>query len=277
MKKLNSSSSLSFVCGPGRSLLVVALVVSTFFSGSRAAHAAPPSSGLVAWWRADGNANDSADSHHGVLLNGMGFTAGISGQAFLGGAANQKVMVPDSLDFQLTSSLSIGMWVNASGYSYTAFMRGDDRPGLDPYALSLDGGGLMGLQITDAANNTKFLSAPLPFNTWVQVTGTLDGSTGDMRLYFNGIMVAQDFTAIRPFGPLSGSNPGIGIGNVPGVNNFPFAGAIDEVVLYNRALSPQEVLTLVPEPAVGSLLVLALLLRRPRFLTLHVVSLLGWK
>jgi Concanavalin A-like lectin/glucanases superfamily len=103
----------------------------------------------------------------------------------------------------------------------------------------------------------------------VQVTGTLDGSTGEMRLYFNGIMVAQDFTAIRPFGPLSGSNPGIGIGNVPGVNNFPFAGAIDEVVLYNRALSPQEVLTLVPEPAVGSLLVLALLLRRPRFLTLH--------
>jgi hypothetical protein len=253
MKKIHSTSFPSFVYGPVRSLFVAALVLSTF-SSSRAA---PPSSGLVAWWRADGNANDSAGSHNGVLLNGMGFTAGISGQAFLGGAANQKVMVPDSPDFQLTSSLSIGMWVNASGNSYTAFMRGDDRPGLDPYALGLNGGGLMGLQITDAANNTKFLSAPLPFNTWVQVTGTLDGSTGDMRLYFNGVLVAQDFTAIRPFGLLTGSNPGIGIGNVPGVNNFPFAGAIDEVILYNRALSPQEVLSLVPEPAAGSLLAVA--------------------
>jgi hypothetical protein len=136
-------------------------------------------------------------------------------------------------------------------------MRGDDRTGLDPYALSLNGGGLMGLQITDAANNTKFLSAPLPFNTWVQVTGTLDGATGDMRLYFNGVLVAQDFTTIRPLGALTGSNPGIGIGNVPGFNNFPFAGAIDEVVLYNRALSPQEVLSLVPEPGAGSLLAVA--------------------
>src|SRR5262245_39108160 len=125
MRKLNSSSSLSFVFATSRSLFVAALVISTFFSGSRAARALPPTAGLVAWWRADGNANDSAGSHHGVLLNGMGFTAGISGQAFLSGAADQKVMVPDSLDFQLTSSLSIGMWVNGTGNSYTAFMRGD--------------------------------------------------------------------------------------------------------------------------------------------------------
>src|SRR2546423_15441181 len=27
----------------------------------------PPTAGLVAWWRAEGNANDSADSHHGFL------------------------------------------------------------------------------------------------------------------------------------------------------------------------------------------------------------------
>ena len=31
--------------------------------------------GLVAWWKAEGNANDSAGGHHGVLYNGATATA----------------------------------------------------------------------------------------------------------------------------------------------------------------------------------------------------------
>jgi hypothetical protein len=34
----------------------------------------PPISGLVSWWRGDGNANDSADGNNGTALNGAGYT-----------------------------------------------------------------------------------------------------------------------------------------------------------------------------------------------------------
>lgn len=204
----------------------------------------PPSVGLVAWWRGDGNADDSAGSHNGTLQGGMGFTTGMFGQAFAGGS-NKRVLVPDSPDFELTTSVSIGAWVNIQANGYTVLLRGDDRPGLDPYALSMDGANNMGFQITDATGAAKSIFAPIPFNVWVQVTATLDDSTGDMRLYFNGNLVAEAFTTIRPFGALDPTqNPGIGIGNTP-TYDFPFMGAIDEVVLYQRALSPSEVMSLV--------------------------------
>src|SRR5207244_4185334 len=71
-----------------------------------AAQYSPPSSGLVGWWRGEGNASDSADSHYGTLEGGMGFSSGVIGQAFSAGS-NQRAFVPDSAAFELTS-LSIG-------------------------------------------------------------------------------------------------------------------------------------------------------------------------
>src|SRR5262245_33375491 len=110
----------------------------------------PPTSGLVGWWRGDGNANDSSgNGHNGTLVNGMGFAAGLFNQAFQGGE-NQRVLVPDSPAFQLTSSLTIAGFGNLrSGYAILQY--GDNRPGLDPYQLSGDGAGHMVFQIETAA------------------------------------------------------------------------------------------------------------------------------
>ena len=41
-----------------------------------------PAADLVAWWRAENNAQDFAGTNHGVLRNGAGFAAGQVGQAF---------------------------------------------------------------------------------------------------------------------------------------------------------------------------------------------------
>src|SRR5208282_1513367 len=69
------------------------------------------------------------------------------------------------------------------------------------------------------------------------------GSSGTMSIYTNGMLAAQTITTIRPFGALiPGDSPGIGIGNVnDGQNNFPFVGDIDEISLYNRALTAGEI------------------------------------
>ncbi len=190
----------------------------------------------MAWWRAEDNANDSADSHNGTLEGGMGFTAGVFCQAFDAGS-NKRVYVPDSAAFQLTGSLTIGAWINATAQGYCILMRGDNRTGLDPYLLGSDFSSHLVFQITASGSSFKTLSAPLAFNQWEQVTATLDDATGDMRIYVNGTVVAEDFTTVRPFGPLDNSQvPGIGIGNVQDRFDFPFVGGLDEVVLYNSAL-----------------------------------------
>jgi RHS repeat-associated protein len=64
-----------------------------------------------------------------------------------------------------------------------------------------------------------------------------------MKLYVNGQLASQTNTTIRPIGALiPGDSPGLGIGNVnDGFNNFPFTGDIDEISLYNRALTAGEI------------------------------------
>ena len=66
--------------------------------------------GLVGWWRGDGNGNDSAGNHNGILV-GMGFAEGVYNQAFATGNG-RRVLIPDDLAFQLTNSLTTAAWVN---------------------------------------------------------------------------------------------------------------------------------------------------------------------
>jgi hypothetical protein len=74
---------------------------------------------------------------------------------------------------------------------------------------------------------------------WIHVAGILDDTTGTMSLYTNGVLAVQVSTSVRPFAELlPDQSPGIGIGNLnDGGNNFPFCGEIDEIALYDRALT----------------------------------------
>ena len=219
-----------------------------------------PTDGLVARWSAEGTADDSTGAHDGSPFGDVSYIPGPFGQAFSIGDGG--IFVPDSPDFQLTHSLTIGLWIKPTPDSWVVFFRGDARPGLDPYAISMDRDhpGNIGLQITDASDNTKFLSAPIVgWNVWQQVTATLDDASGDMRVYVNGNLMAEDTTAIRPFGELDPDwLPGVAIGNATPPYDFPLQGGLDEVVLYSRALSPSEVMSLVPEPSIWSVLAVGL-------------------
>ena len=216
----------------------------------------PPQNGLVGWWSGNGDATDSSGNGHNGTIQGEGFTTGLYGQAFASDS-NQRVFIPDSAGFQLTGSLTIAAWINMTSPSYIILQRGDERPGLDPWQLSGNGQGAMGINIEDASDNAAYAYATIPLNQWVQVTGTLDASTGDLRFYIDGVLASELFTSIRPFANLDPTqNPGVGLGNNPQSDiNFPFVGSIDEVLLYNRALSPEEVASLVPEPGTASMLV----------------------
>jgi hypothetical protein len=205
----------------------------------------PPPSGLIGWWKGDGNGNDSVAGNNATSMPGIYFTNGVVNQAF---SCNQLlfgtgVKIPDRSAYALTNSLSIAAWVQPRGNGYLIFFRGDNRGGYDPYTLGMNFNNVVAFTICDANNNAASVSATLPYNQWWHVVGTLDGASGTMTIYTNGVIAAQTNTTIRPFGDLiPGDSPGIGIGNVnDGINNFPFLGDIDEVSLFNRALSQAEV------------------------------------
>ena len=80
---------------------------------------APPVTGLVSWWRGEGNANDSADSNNGSALNGAGYSPGAFGTGFFFDGVNDHVRIADSPNLRLTTAFTLAAWVNpASSGSY---------------------------------------------------------------------------------------------------------------------------------------------------------------
>ena len=145
----------------------------------------------------------------------------------------------------MTNTLTIAGWIRPRGDGYMIFWRGDHRPGLDPYMLAMNGNHDLRFQICNEDGKITSVDADIPYGQWLHVAATLDRDTGysRLRIYTNSVLAAQAMTDIQPFGQLqSDASPGIGIGNLnDGGNTFPFLGDIDEIALYNRALSAKEI------------------------------------
>jgi hypothetical protein len=209
--------------------------------------AVAPASGLVSWWTADNTAADLKGLNNATLFNGTTYAAGMVGQAFNFDGVDDRTNMADSASLKLTNSLTIEGWIRAdTGMGGVILMRADDRGGLDPYNFSLDSSGALQFAVTPSTNQGVSVRAPIPLGQFIHVAGTLDDTTGAMKLYVNGKVVAQTVTSIRPFGDLDpASNPAVGIGNHGGYpntpHNFPFDGLIDELAIYNRALTGAEI------------------------------------
>lgn len=71
----------------------------------------PPPSGLVAWWRGENSALDSAGANHGELQNGVSFEAGRVTAAFSFDGVNDDVRLPTTESLNLAGSMTLSLWV----------------------------------------------------------------------------------------------------------------------------------------------------------------------
>ncbi len=164
---------------------------------------------------------------------------------------NDRIGVADSNSLKLTHSITMEGWIKINAFPTTnhgeILFRGDDRGGLDPYSLATEPGGYVRFAISTAANEGASVQMAAPLGQFIHLAATLDDATGAMKLYENGVLMNQITTPYRPFAELDpASNPGVGIGNHGGYpatpHNFPFSGLIDDLKLYDQALTGEEVL-----------------------------------
>jgi len=200
--------------------------------------------GLVGWWKGDGNGNDSASTNNGTVGSNVSFVPGLFGEAFsFPGSVPGFVHIPDCNAFKLTNSLTIAAWVNLQNGSWIVLDRGDST--IQSYYMTFDSAGhiLFVMNFSSPEQTVLYPTNVVPLNTWTHVAGTLDGSTGDMRIYINGNLIAETTTTNRPIANLNpAQNPGIGIGaNSDDDPGYLFHGLVEEVLLYSRALSPSEI------------------------------------
>ncbi len=157
------------------------------------------------------------------------------------------LLLADAAPLALTDALTVSTWVYLRSYvndgpGAQILFRGDDRAGLDPYALVLHGDGRVCFGVNDSTGASGEVSSPITLKRWVHVTASFDAATGEMKLWIDGRLEGTASTERRPFVVLDrGSAPGIGIGNVQndrGPHNQPLNGTIADLRLYGAALSP---------------------------------------
>jgi hypothetical protein len=224
----------------------------TVTGGSSSNSCTPPPSGLVSWWKAEGNAKDSADGNNGTLVNGVGFAAGEVGQAFLFTHTNQDVLIPASsnLDVGLGDGLTLEAWIKPSNITnFDPILEYNPGDGVTYWGVHLyvlptgSSNGQLYANVQGVGDNWhQMWSSPglvIP-NTFQHVALTYDKASGVARLYLNGAIVVE--TAFGTFTPKTTGN--LNIGNRPtdpAGSQFTFTGLIDEPSVYNRALGSNEI------------------------------------
>jgi hypothetical protein len=205
---------------------------------------APKPAGLLSWWRAEGDAQDSVGTNHGTLYGAVGFGPGKVGQAFIfDGSSHVRIADAPNLNFDATSPITIELWAYRVGTASIMHLMGKrDGCGADTgnyqMAFNMNNPG-EGLSFGGGASTPGYVvetGLDIPVTNWVYLAGTFDGST--FRFYTNGILAAS---AAGTMGPINGAALLIGDSGAEG-GCMPFVGLIDEVAIYNRALSDAEIL-----------------------------------
>jgi hypothetical protein len=203
-----------------------------------AATCLPPPAGIVSWWSGDDVFTDLVGTNEGAAVGNVPFVAGEVLDAFsFTGASYVEVPDSPSLAFAGTAcAITIEAWVNSVSLSDQRVVDKAHAYGTDGYVLDIYHGGLRFL----FGANWVSAQAP-PLGRFSHIAGTYDGAT--LTLYLNGNL-ANTFpysTQIQSNGLsllIGAANPPI-----PGYPATPasFDGAIDEVTIYDRALTLSEI------------------------------------
>ena len=204
-------------------------------------------SGLVAAYGFDeGSGTTTADrsgnGNTGTVSNTTwaGASAGKFGNALSFNGTNAWVSVNSSSSLNLTTGMTAEAWVNptALGTSYrTVVLR--EQPGNEVYALYANQSGPPQAPLGEVfvgGYKDANASTGLATGAWAHLAETYDGSS--VRLYVNGTLVS---TTAAP-GSLASSSSPLRIGGNSIWGEY-FSGLIDEVRIYNRALSASEIQT----------------------------------
>jgi hypothetical protein len=215
---------------------------------SFAGGATAQSSGPIAWWPGDGNANDVVGPNHGTLHNGAGFVAGQVGQAFSFDGVNDFVSFGNSIGNFGTSDFTVEFWIRTSAVREEVVI--GKRSSCSVSSMWDSGGhapeGPNAAQLTMAVserpgliNHIRIFGDEWADGTFHHFAYTRQGTT--LQGYRDGVKEAETITSavanMSNSAELRASfSPCIGIDA-----RKHLTGELDEIKLYDRALSAAEI------------------------------------
>jgi glucose/arabinose dehydrogenase/PKD repeat protein len=197
-----------------------------------------PAPGLVAAYSFDtGTGSTAADAsgngNAGAIGSASWVTTGKFGNALSFNGSNAHVTVNDSASLDLTTAMTLEAWVfptTGGGWRDVIYKGPDDIYYLESSSNSGSNSPATGGTFASPLYGTS----GLPVNAWSHLAATYDGTT--LQLYVNGAQVASRGVT----GPITTSSSPLTIGGDL-LYGQHFAGRIDEVRVYNTALSVSQI------------------------------------
>ena len=197
--------------------------------------------GLVAWYPFDGNASDiSGNGNHGTV-NGATLDTdrhGQTGMAYDFDGVNDKIIVNGSWPSG-NSSRSVSVWYKAPSHKGNIFTFGDGLLQKARFSVGLNFNNIHGSLGFIGQGSDQMFSVNGLYDSWNMILITYNGLLGN--LYFNGNILSESFNYILE---TNGSMPLVIGSNSLNRDDEFFSGCIDDVRIYNRALSSSEVFAL---------------------------------
>ncbi len=157
------------------------------------------------------------------------------GAALASNGVNQLVTVPDDASLDIECELSIEFWCKPTAHSIWSamVMKANGNSWGGGYGIYSRNGvpaffptGFGGQHISDYT---------MPLNEWTHVAATYDGTTS--KIYINGSLNSTKTIGAA----IPTNNFPLGISGDPGYPSFVFRGELDEVRVWNKALSLSEI------------------------------------
>jgi hypothetical protein len=226
-------------------------------------------SGMVGWWPAENNGNDIVGGHNATPIGGVLYSPAEVAQGFSLNGASSYLSVASSpdLDVGIRGGFTIEAWIKPSGSGCNGPIAEWDSSSVDgPHLWCQSGLQLFANVYGFAGGGRVFYTPPGALNStsFQHVAVTFDKGSGDAVLYINGIaVVSTNFPGITPQTSYPAYQVNIGRRSGTSIGTFTYSGQIDELGIYNRALSQCEILAIYNAGSGGKQSVLAVATNDP--------------
>jgi hypothetical protein len=207
--------------------------------------APPPDPTLIAHWKFDDNPSNgmimdsTGNGHNGICVPPAcpSLVTGIKGGAYrYDPALSQFVVVPDSNAFRGVFTIAAWMYTDNTTKQIAVMSKPVGSGTGNSWQLE----NLTDDTVSFSGGSNHSLPSPMsvPQMTWTHVAGTWDGTT--KRLYISGVQVASSTSQIM----YDTHEVYLGADNNNGTVALPFDGELDDLRVYNRVLTAQELVVL---------------------------------
>jgi hypothetical protein len=243
--------------------------ISRMYQQGVAKRASVNTTGLVGWWRFNEGSgtlarDDSGKGNNGTLTSGPTWTTGKFGNGLSFDGVDDYVAIGNPASLQISgagSAVTLSSWVYVASRpaagDYAIIGKGYESANQNEWRMTMLGQAsadpVVFFRTVAATGRSHKTNSTLPLGQWVHVVSTCLYGDSAPKIYFNGVeqaLTLDDGTASTYNFPSSSNDVSIGRDSN---NSSRFNGRIDDVRVYNRALSATEVATLYGDTSAGRL------------------------